>query len=297
VANILIVDDSAVDRHLIEGLLANDGGLNTTFAANGKEAWASIADAIPELVVTDLHMPEMNGFELLTAVMNEYPLVPVIVVTSRGNEEIAVQALKKGAASYVPKRMLRKYLLDTVYQVLEVADQRHRRAMLLEGMNQLDCGFVLKNNSNRLIAPLVGYLQDNLAHMGLCSVPERTRIAVALQEALSNALYHGNLEVNSELRDADPKRYDELIERRRTTEPYQHRGIHVEARLSRDKAVFVIRDEGPGFDVSSVADPTEICNLDKPSGRGLLLMRTFMTEVRYNDVGNQVTLIKRLNES
>jgi CheY-like chemotaxis protein len=292
-ANLLIVDDSAVDRHLIGGLLAKGEDLTVAFAANGKEALKCMAGTLPDLVVTDLHMPEMDGFELLTVIMNDYPLVPVILVTSRGNEEIAVQALKKGAASYVPKRMFAKYLLDTVYQVLAASDQRHSRVKLLEGMNQLDCSFVL-SSCGRLISPLVGYFQDNLTHMGLCSATDRTRIGVALQEALSNALYHGNLEVESQLRDADSQQYRELIEARQTMAPYQERQIYVEARLSRASAVFVIRDEGPGFDVSKVPDPTEPCNLDKPSGRGLLLMRTFMTEVRYNDVGNQVTLIKRL---
>jgi anti-sigma regulatory factor (Ser/Thr protein kinase) len=252
-----------------------------------------MAGNLPDLVVTDLLMPEMNGFELLSAVMNQYPLVPVILVTSRGSEEIAVQALEKGAASYVPKRVLAQRLLETVERVLAVSDQRRSRAMLLEGMRQFDCTFVL-NNGIRLIAPLVGYLQDNLMHMGLCDETERIRIGVALQEALLNAMYHGNLELYSRLREEDPKQYVELIEQRQAMSPYRDRRIHAEARLSHSEAAFVIRDEGPGFDASQVPDPTEPSNLDKASGRGLLLMRTFMSEVIYNDAGNQVTLIKRL---
>jgi CheY-like chemotaxis protein len=292
-ANVLVVDDSVVDRHMIGSLMAKDDDLSVTFATNGKEALAYMAGTLPDLVVTDLYMPEMNGLELLTAVMDGYPLVPVILVTSRGSEEIAVQALEQGAASYVPKRMLTKYLLDTIYRVLSVSDQRRSRAQLLGGMNQFDCAFVL-NNSIGLISPLVSYLQDNLMHMGLCGDTDRTRIGVALQEALINALHHGNLEVQSELQEEAPKRYDELIEQRQKMTPYQSRNIYVEARLSRSEAVFVIRDEGPGFDASKVPDPTEPSNLDKTSGRGLLLMRTFMSEVKYNDAGNQVTLIKRL---
>jgi anti-sigma regulatory factor (Ser/Thr protein kinase) len=189
--------------------------------------------------------------------------------------------------------MLAKCLLDTIYRVLAVSDQRRSRAQLLEGMNQFGCEFVL-NNSIGLISPLVSYLQDNLMHMGLCGATDRIRIGVALQEALINALHHGNLEVQSELQEEEPKRYDELIEQRQKMTPYQSRNIYVEARLSRSEAVFVIRDEGPGFDTSKVPDPTEPGNLDKTSGRGLLLMRTFMSEVRYNDAGNQITLIKRL---
>jgi anti-sigma regulatory factor (Ser/Thr protein kinase) len=56
--------------------------------------------------------------------------------------------------------------------------------------------------------------------------------------------------------------------------------------------VFVIRDDGPGFDVREIPDPGQT-DLDKLSGRGLLLMRTFMDEVAFNSQGNQVTLVKK----
>ena len=52
-------------------------------------------------------------------------------------------------------------------------------------------------------------------------------------------------------------------------------------------------DDGPGFDVSTLPDPTDPANLERPSGRGVLFMRTFMDDVRYNPTGNCVTLLKR----
>ena len=55
---------------------------------------------------------------------------------------------------------------------------------------------------------------------------------------------------------------------------------------------FVVRDQGPGFNPSTLPDPTSPQYLDRPSGRGLLLMRAFMDAVIYNDAGNEVTLVK-----
>ena len=55
----------------------------------------------------------------------------------------------------------------------------------------------------------------------------------------------------------------------------------------------MIRDEGPGFDPDGLPDPTDPENLTKASGRGVLLIRTFMDEVRFNDTGNEITMIKR----
>jgi anti-sigma regulatory factor (Ser/Thr protein kinase) len=62
--------------------------------------------------------------------------------------------------------------------------------------------------------------------------------------------------------------------------------------VTQQKATFIITDEGPGFDVSSLPDPTDPANLETPSGRGLLLMRTFMDDVKYNATGNRCTMIK-----
>ena len=56
---------------------------------------------------------------------------------------------------------------------------------------------------------------------------------------------------------------------------------------------YVIRDEGPGFDLKSLPDPRDPVNVERPSGRGMLLMRTFMDLVEYNAMGNMVTLFKR----
>ncbi len=67
-----------------------------------------------DLVITDLMMPETNGLELVAAVRQLYPQVPVILMTAYGNESIAVEALERGAASYVPKSQQADRLSDTV---------------------------------------------------------------------------------------------------------------------------------------------------------------------------------------
>jgi CheY-like chemotaxis protein len=292
--SLLVVDDSAVDRRLLKELLARDSGLTLDFATDGKEAFEKIQAKVPDLVITDLVMPHMNGLELVSAVRRDYPLLPLILVTGKGNEEIAVEALQQGAASYVTKRMLAQDLLDTVCTVLAVSGRRLGHSRLLGCMTRSDVAFVLENDC-ALFGPLISYLQEASTQAGACDERDSTRIGVALEEALANALYRGNMEVGSELRAVDDNAYHALVRERQRQPPYRDRQIHVEARLSREEAVFTIRDEGPGFDPSLMPDPTEPVNLDRPSGRGILLMRTFMSEVAYNEMGNQITLVKRRN--
>ncbi len=88
---------------------------------NGREAIRAIEAATPDLVITDLRMPEMNGQELVQEIVNRYPNVPSIVVTARGSEGLAVDALALGAANFVPKNSLNQLLNHVVRQTLRMA--------------------------------------------------------------------------------------------------------------------------------------------------------------------------------
>jgi CheY-like chemotaxis protein/anti-sigma regulatory factor (Ser/Thr protein kinase) len=286
------VDDSVVDRRLAGGLLKAASDLEVEFANNGREALVSIERLAPDLVLTDLVMPELDGLQLVEAVKRSHPLVPVILMTSKGSEETAVEALRRGAASYTPKKNLARDLLETVRNVLAISRQQRSQKRLLSCMTASRSAFELENDSS-LIPPLVGYVQDDAVRLGLCDDSERLRVGVALDEALANALYHGNLELSAALRDSDHGNYVQLVESRTQQSPYRERRIHVEVEMSPHEGRFVIRDEGPGFNPADVPDPTATSALDKVGGRGLLLMRTFMDEVIFSDGGNEVTLIKR----
>jgi len=63
--------------------------------------------------------------------------------------------------------------------------------------------------------------------------------------------------------------------------------------LTRHEGRFIIRDEGAGFDIDNLPDPTDPENLLKPSRRGIMLNNSFMDEVTFNDAGNEICLIKR----
>ena len=235
-------------------------------------------------------MPEINGLQLVAAVRENYPKIPIILMTSQGSEEIAVQALQQGASSYVPKRLLMRYLWDTVEKVLKAAVEDHGQARLLMCMLRTESIFHLENDPE-LFEPLIRYLQEETIRLGVCTDADRVRVGVALEEALTNALYHGNLGLDSEARNLPD--YRELVRQRRAQPGYSERRIEVEARITRNEAAFAIRDEGGGFDPSNLPDPTDPMNIEKASGRGIFLMRAFMDQVRYNDTGNAVVLVKR----
>lgn len=293
-SRVLVVDDSPVDRRLAGRLIEKLGGMEIFYASDGKEALDEVEAHLPDLVVTDMQMPELDGFGLVNALKAQYPLIPVVLMTAAGSEAIAVKALEAGAASYVPKTALADDLGDVAERVLVMSRTQRSQTRLLNRVVRSTTEFEVETD-RELVLALSSHLQQQFNAMKICSETDGLRIGIALEEALLNAFYHGNLECSSKLRDDDCQAYADLATQRCGEVPYKDRRIFVTVSLTRNEANWAIRDEGPGFDPSTLPDPTDPEYLERPHGRGLMLMRTFMSEVTYNDKGNEVRMSKRRN--
>ena len=93
-STVLVVDDTAVDRKLASRLLEKSGVLRVLDADGGQRALEIIAEQLPDVVVTDLQMPEMDGLQLVTAVQERFPEIPVVLMTAHGSEDNAALALE-----------------------------------------------------------------------------------------------------------------------------------------------------------------------------------------------------------
>ncbi len=294
-ALILVVDDSPTQAHCIRALL--EGHFDVTTAANGRLALEAIREKLPDLVVTDLQMPEMDGLALVDALREEYATLPIILTTGQGSEDIASQALQRGASSYVPKRHLSEWLLPTVTRFLSMLSAGRQVTSKPSMVDSICLRLKLDNDDSR-VPDAIARLEQSLDELELLDDRKQMQIATALDEALLNAIIHGNLEISSELRHADDGiHYQQEVQQRRRVEPYRQRQVVIELVADRHQATFTIRDEGPGFDFRSLPDPTDFSNLDKCGGRGLLLINAFMDEVRHNQIGNEITMIKRKSAS
>lgn len=291
-SRVLVVDDSPVDRRLAGRLIEKLGDMEIFYAPDGKAALDEVESHLPDLVVTDMQMPELDGFGLVEALKAQYPLIPVILMTAAGSEVVAVKALQAGAASYVPKTALADDLGDVAERVLIMSRTQRSQMRLLNRVVRSTTEYDIETD-RELVLTLSSHLQQQFSAMKICSETDGLRIGIALEEALLNAFYHGNLECSSKLRENDCQAYTDLAIRRCGESPYKERRISVTVSLTRDEANWTIRDEGPGFDPSSLPDPTDPEYLERPHGRGLMLMRTFMSDVMYNDKGNEVRMAKR----
>jgi two-component system response regulator HydG len=128
VRSILIVDD---DRELLRALekTLRNAGYSVRTSENAEDALASLRDSIPDLVVTDLMLPGMDGIELLRELRTAAPSSEVLVITAHATVERAVEAMRAGAYDFVEKPIERERLLLTVARALE------RHALATENRN------------------------------------------------------------------------------------------------------------------------------------------------------------------
>jgi len=289
--HVLVVDDSVDQAFMVESILQAEG-FETCSAANGAEALSVIEKRPPDIVVTDLMMPEVNGLELVEKLRESHPALPVILMTAYGSGEIAMKALQKGAASYIPKRHVPKQIVETLEQILELSRNRRERERLLVSLLESESRFVMRTDPS-LVPPMVNHVTRSIgARVTDVGENELMRLGLALQEALLNALHHGNLELDSEIREASIADYLRLADERAKQAPYCDRQVRLSVRVDPTEITLIVEDDGAGFDTSLVPDPTDQENLLRASGRGLHLIGTIMDQVTHNDCGNRITMVK-----
>ena len=118
-ARILVVDDDSDNRELLEVILTSQGFAVVT-ASSGEEALASVAQDPPDLVLLDIMMPGMTGYQVLAEIKGNHATesIPIIMVTALGHRAAKVLAFSAGAADFLTKPIVRAELCDRVRTLL-----------------------------------------------------------------------------------------------------------------------------------------------------------------------------------
>jgi CheY-like chemotaxis protein len=295
-SEILVAEDSLTQAIHIKHLLAA-GGYGVETVVNGVEALKAIERKAPDLLLTDLAMPEMDGLQLVEAVHRLFPRVPVVLMTAFGSDEVAARALEAGAASYVPKRNLEKDLLETIRDLLAVVASNREAARLSEFLTEHEARFDVGNDLSA-VAPIMAHVQADLDEMNLVDEAERVRVGVAVAAALRNAIYCGNLELSAACRTspASPGATNAVLDRQATERarqsPYSERNAWLETRFSRDEATFIVGHEGAPYSPALFQIGNDAVQLESDDD-GWVLVKSFMDEVTLDPGGKLLTLVKR----
>ena len=211
--------------------------------------------------------------------------VPCVVLTGESPWISSESALRADVAGILPRTDVESDLIPTLQAILgapaTTAPVSHREVL----------AYTIDNNPE-LLPLIVASVRQRIVGWPFQDSIELERVTVALSEALDNALYHGNLDLCSDLRQGTGQTWRNESRARRTALPYRNRRLRFQAIFDSQKAEFVIRDEGSGFDPAVLIDCTQLQNLERCSGRGLFLMKMYMDEMRFNAIGNEITLQK-----
>ncbi len=290
---ILVVDDEEVIRITLQKKLSRMG-YNVISFEKAEDLLYYLKDGDPraDLIITDIKLRKMDGIELLRRINSMEEPPPVLIISGHGNVEDAIRALRYGASDYIRKPFDINDLTSSVRSVLK----RKLEKSLAESSGKYKkyekSVFSIPNDGS-LINTISFNLTKDLVPSGLFNYTTSENIALSLKEALTNAMFHGNLEIDSSLRDSGGMReFNDEVEKRRVIAPYNERMVKITYEFTPDYVLYEIEDQGPGFDYQSLPNPRDPENFFKNSGRGLLIIRIHMDEVTWSDSGRVITMKK-----
>jgi serine/threonine-protein kinase RsbW len=213
-----------------------------------------------DLVVTDLDVDSINYPEIQNG--NNLECMPEISAEKRDEH---LKAFKLCASNFRRDEFDEDELKNFIETILNYKSQFVDTKEVVQDMRE-NIEFELPS----VISPMhtvLDYLMRRVEKLGVVK-PEQSNLFIALDEAFVNAVKHGN-------------KFD------------ARKLVRITAEVSRHEARFTIEDEGEGFDVNAIPDPLDPENLFKTSGRGVLFIYNIMDEVKYNERGNRLTMVKR----
>jgi len=273
---ILIVDDDDAIHELLKAVLSS-AGWRTQSAGSGEEALNLIRANNYGLVLTDIHMPGIDGLELLRRIRQVRPSTKVIVMTGDSTSEHLLTSLRDLAFSYFSKPFQISDVVDTIEQAFRTPEPDDGIELLSASPNWVSLRVRCRLDvADRLVQYFVEIKTDLLPK-------DREDVATAFREMLRNAIEHGG-----------------------KLDPTQR--VHVAFVRTSRAILYYIRDPGEGFNMEQLPHAAISYPEDKPTehilyrtehglrpgGFGILLVRNLVDELIYNEQGNEVLMIKYL---
>lgn len=288
---ILIAEDDFFSRKYLNDMLTLEQ-YDCIAAKDGKEALEFYIQHDPDIIISDIQMPNLSGLELLEEVKKKKSDVIVIMTTAYGSEEFAIRALQLGANNYLKKpinedqllRLLKKYEQVLSHPKIDIKNIGNiiSKKIYIEFLNS-KC--TINNIVERLLSE-VEFLFDEA---------EKINVELGLLEMITNAFEHGNLEITyDEKQDAlNNNTFEQLVEERISNEKFLGRKISVDFVYENNYCEWTIRDEGKGFNWKNIPEPLKD-NLLELNGRGIFITRFLFDELEYQGNGNVVRLRKSI---
>jgi signal transduction histidine kinase len=240
---ILIADDSRAIRDFVLQALADRGGYTVAEATNGSEGLQMALDDPPDLLLLDLEMPQMDGFQVVQALNERQADIPVILITSHGSEAIAVEFFRQGVKDYLTKPFTSEELFTAMDRALADVRLRREKELLTQNLTA----------ANRELRRMVREM-DTLYGIGksVTSLLDRDQL---LERILDAAFYViGAEEASLMLVDEESARLRPALQRQRVDGEHHH----VARRDPEELAADAIRSGGATASGEMLSAPLQV---------------------------------------
>jgi len=260
---ILIIDDHNDLANALDEVFSHTGH-KVTVVENRQDAVKieNIDDF--DVVITDL---DVENFEAVAS-LNGNGISHCLPAAVEVHEGEHIKAFKMSAKGFRRDGFNEEELKNLVATVLDYKIRFVDKVDYIRDLHE-NIEFELPSAIS-LMHIVLDYLLKRVEKLGVIK-SEQSNLFVALDEAFVNAVKHGN-------------KFDAA------------KNVRITAEVSKQEARFTIEDEGEGFDVTAIPDPLDPMNLFKTSGRGVLFIYNIMDEVKYNERGNRLTMVKKSEE-
>jgi hypothetical protein len=235
----------------------------------------------------------MDGITLIREAKKTAADLPFVIASGYGSKNDIITALKLGALDYLEKPFRLKDVTATIRKVKRVVTETHKTALIYRCLKEKRATFCIGNDIDLAQSLVNELVEDVRKFCGENPTIALAGIRMALNEAIINAIEHGNLQLTSELK--EEANYLDILRQRANDPRYRDRAVHVTSMLGNGLFHCRVTDEGPGFDWRRLPDPTDPENLFKPHGRGLILIANYFDDVSFNDRGNTISMTLNLN--
>lgn len=292
---VLIAEDNAASRLYLKDTLETQG-YHSRVAENGLEALEIFKKWKPDLVLSDIKMPKMDGLKFLEEIRKMDTDTIVVMITAYGSEEYAIQALRSRANNYLKKPIQHSELLLLLEKYASIIESYD--------LTQKEFGAVIKPELSRVIDNDMKMVPKVVSRLILetgraFNKEQRLDIRLGLFEVLMNSIEHGNLGITFEEKyDAlKGERLKQLYKKRLGDPEYSDRRVTIDFKPDKTGCEWLIKDEGKGFNWQIALERADqTYDLLELNSRGVLIIQYHFDEVEYLGSGNQIRVRKNIKK-
>lgn len=261
-STILVIDDEKEICDLLQVALEMSGH-KVTPCQYARDALKCLEQQEFDFVIIDMIMPEISGLEMISIINERYPRTLTILTTGLQAQEVINEALQQGAYNFVNK----PFSLEEISNIINMGNRAkalNNQAKSIQPFMIQKLQFNLPSRKN-LMEEVAGTIADFAQWHGFPEKLVAMNIPLTVDELFLNAVIHGNKE-------------------------NENRKVSIKVTIDDNKITISIADQGEGFNWERVLNRNTPADLENEGGRGIFLVKHYVDNIQYNDVGNEVSV-------